>query len=208
MDSSREVGGDYFDYFPLDSRNIGFAIADVAGKGIPAALQMTTLRATFRTEATRHQAPNRVVGCLNQTIDSLKAGQFICFFYGTFSRTNRLLRYCNAGMNPPVLFRKSKGHVEPLKRGGPVLGVRHDHHFRIGTLKLEPGDLLMLYTDGLTEQTNQEGEFFDLERLIATVKVNIETPIDQLRETIFSTVSQFGGLTPSDDRTVMLLKFS
>ncbi len=207
MESCREVGGDYYDYFPFDSQSVGMAIADVAGKGIPAALLMTSLRVTFRAEAVRSPFPEQVVTYLNRAVEGMvTSGQFISFFYGIYHLGDRRLRYCNAGMNPPLLFRSRRNYLERLKKGGPVLGVSHNYKFRAGTLRLEEGDLLMLYTDGLTEEINAEGEFFDLNRLIATVRVNFESPIEQLRETIFATVSDFGGRERSDDRTVILLK--
>ena len=207
MDSCREVGGDYFDYFALNHQTIGFAIADVAGKGIPAALLMTSLRVTFRSEAAHSRHPEQVVRRLNHAVDNMTTGgQFVSFFYGIYSLNDRCLNYCNAGMNPPLLFRRRRQFLESLKKGGPVLGVSRDHRFRAGTLRLDEGDLLLLYTDGLTEEVNAEGEFFDVDRLIATVQVNIESPIEQLRETIFSTVSDFGGPERSDDRTIILLQ--
>ena len=207
MDSCREVGGDYFDYFPYDSQSVGIAIADVAGKGIPAALLMTSLRVTFRSEAARSHYPEQVVKQLNRSVTAmLTGGQFISFFYGIYNLADRCLRYCNAGMNPPLLFHARRDYFEYLKKGGPVLGVAIDHTFRAGTVRLEEGDLLVLYTDGVTEEMNTEGEFFDLDRLIATVKVNFNSRIEQLRETIFSTVSDFGGRDQSDDRTVILFK--
>jgi len=209
MESCREVGGDYFDYFPLDHQSIGFAIADVAGKGIPAALLMTSLRVTFRSEAVRNRRPEEVVSQLNHAVDDLTAsGQFISFFYGVLSIGERQLSYCNSGMNPPLLFRRKRQFLETLKKGGPVLGVSPDHRFRSGTLGLEEGDLLLLYTDGLTEERNQEGEFFELDRLVAVVKANLEASIEEIRETIFAAVSDFGGPNRSDDRTVMLLKIN
>jgi sigma-B regulation protein RsbU (phosphoserine phosphatase) len=207
MDSCREVGGDYFDYFPYDSQSVGIAIADVAGKGIPAALLMTSLRVTFRSEAARSSFPEQVVNQLNRAVEGMvTSGQFISFFYGIYNLADRCLRYCNAGMNPPLLFHARRDYFETLKKGGPVLGVAPGHRFRAGTIRLEEGDLLVLYTDGVTEEVNTEGDFFDLDRLIATVRVNIHSHIEQLRETIFSTVSDFGGQEQSDDRTVILFK--
>lgn len=207
MDSCHEVGGDYFDYFPLDSETIGFAIADVSGKGIPAALLMTTLRVALHGEAIRYRSPEQVVSRLNHALSNLTSeSQFICFFYGTYSIGDRRLRFCNAGMDPPILFRHGRPYRETLSKGGPVLGVNREHRYRCGTLTLNEGDLMLCFTDGLTEQTNENGEFFDSERLIDTIEAGLAQPIEQLRETIFAAVSQFGGLERSDDRTVMILR--
>ncbi|MFH1841723.1 MAG: GAF domain-containing SpoIIE family protein phosphatase, partial [bacterium] len=209
MDSCHEVGGDYFDYFPLDSQTVGFAIADVSGKGIPAALMMTTLRIAFHGEAVRFRSPERVVNQLNQTVSKLMAeGQFICFFYGIYSLRDGSLRYCNAGMDPPILFRQHQEFLETLNKGGPVLGVNPDYRYRCGMLTLRENDLILGYTDGLTEQTDEAGEFFDVERLVATVKRHWDLPLEELRESIFTTVSEFAGPQRVDDRTVMLLKIN
>ncbi len=207
MDSCREVGGDYFDYFPVDSHMLAIAIADVAGKGIPAALLMSTLRVAFHAEAVRLREPARVMARLNRSFSSLTtAGQFVCFFYGLYDLQEHTLRYCNAGMNPPLLFRKGRTYLETLGKGGPVLGVNPDQHYRSGTLILRDSDLLLGFSDGVIEQTNEEGQFFDEERLVATVRDWQDRPLEELREAIFRAVSDFGGAGQSDDRTVVLLQ--
>jgi sigma-B regulation protein RsbU (phosphoserine phosphatase) len=207
MQSCREVGGDYFDYFPLDDQTIGFAIADVAGKGIPAALLMSTLRVTFHGEALRSRDPHKVAAQLNQAFcDLVSKGQFISFFYGTYAIGDRCLRYSNAGMEPPILFRRRQGYLESLRKGGPVLGINPDQRYRCGTLKLEAGDHLVCFSDGLTEQTNETGDFFDARRVIETARDNLDLPLEELRETILTAVKDFGGPEQSDDRTIMLLK--
>ncbi len=206
---SRHVGGDYFDYFPLDSQTLGFCIADVAGKGIPAALMMTTLRVAFRAEAIRGREPERVITQMNHEVLILTdPGQFVCFFYGTFDCRSGQLNYCNAGMDPPVLFRKRRSYVEKLKKGGPVLGVSPEHRYRRGTLSLEAEDLLLAYTDGMTDQTDSEGNFFDLDRLIDALRANKNRPFATIPDRILTTVEQFGGALDSDDKTVMVLQFS
>jgi sigma-B regulation protein RsbU (phosphoserine phosphatase) len=116
------------------------------------------------------------------------------------------LQYCNAGMNPPLLFRAGAPRTCELRRGGPVLGAAAGRVYRRGTLRLRPGDLLLAFTDGLTDETNEAGEFFDLERLIHAVQDNLHRPLEGLREQIFTTVSAFGGVERGDDRTLMLLQ--
>jgi sigma-B regulation protein RsbU (phosphoserine phosphatase) len=207
MESCREVGGDYFDHFALDSGMVALAVGDVSGKGIPAALLMTTLRTTFRSEAVRFRQPAEVMGAVNQAIAKVLApGQFISFFYGVYAVPQRSLTFCNAGMNPPVVFRAGRDYVEYLRKGGPPLGIDPSRPYRSGTLLLEPGDLVLLYTDGLTEEVNDRGEFFDLDRLVETVRIHRRQPIEDLRATIFTTVNAFGGPERSDDRTVMLMQ--
>ena len=201
------VGGDYFDFFRLDDFRVGFAIADVAGKGIPAALQMASLRVAFRREAEAGLAPDRVVIRLNDYLaPQARPGQFVCFFYGIWDAQSQLLAYSNAGMDQPVLFRPGSEFRQFLKVGGPVLGVTPDFPYRQGTLALHEGDRLLLYTDGITEEADEQGEFFDSERLVGLALANLDQHPVGLLETIFSTVNDFGGPEKSDDRTAMILE--
>ncbi len=209
MESCREVGGDYFDYFPLDGETVGFAIADAAGKGIPAALVMTTLRVAFRSIAARVREPEKVVEKLNGTICGLATvGHFISFFYGVLHIPTRTLRYCNAGMNRPLLLRRDRDYIEPLKRGGLVLGIKEGQNYAWGSLVLKPGDRLVLYTDGLTEETDESGEFFGEERLEDLARRHAGGRLEDLRAAIFAGVERFGGREQSDDRTLMLLQIN
>jgi serine phosphatase RsbU (regulator of sigma subunit) len=208
-ESCRLVGGDYFDYFMTGDGNLGFAIADVAGKGVPAALQMTSLRAAFRNLVESGDSPAQVVGRLNRSMDATTvSGQFVCFFFGIWDQSSGLLTYCNAGMDPPVLFRSETRFQQKLKKGGPVLGVNPEFAYREGNLALRPGDQIFLYTDGLTEETNREGEFFDVGRLLDLVTDNLEFGPLQLLRNIFSQVNAFGGPEKSDDKTAILLEIN
>lgn len=208
-DPCREVGGDYFDYFAgEDNRWLGFCIADVAGKGIPAALLMTTVRVTFRELALPGSAPEQVIAELDRRLGELLApDRFISFFYGILDVPRRLLTYCNAGLEPPLLYRRDR-LATTLRRGGTVLGIGADVPYRRGTLSLQEGDLLIGYTDGITEQTRCDGrEFFEVARLQAVVAGSLRLTAEELCEQIFSSVNAFGGDAVSDDRTVIILKY-
>jgi sigma-B regulation protein RsbU (phosphoserine phosphatase) len=203
----RMVGGDYFDYFRMEDGSLGFAIADVSGKGIPAALMMTSLVATFRREAKAGSDPREVMERLNPVVASLvSTGSFICLFFGIWSPRTGIINYCNAGMDPPVLFRPRAFFRQTLKRGGPVLGVEPDGRYREGSLALEPGDRLFLFTDGLTEEQNPLGDFFDSERLFDLVEANMDSSPVRLIDKIFSAVNAFGGDERSDDKTAIILE--
>ena len=203
----RMVGGDYFDYFQLEDGTLGFAIADVSGKGIPAALMMTSLVVTFRRETKAGVGPKAVMDRLSPVVASLvSAGNFICLFFGIWNPATGVLHYCNAGMDPPVLFRPRTFYLQKLKKGGPVLGVDTGHPYREGALALEPGDRLFLFTDGLTEEQNPLGDFFDSGRLLDLVANNIESSPLHLIDKIFSAVNAFGGEEKSDDKTAIILE--
>jgi phosphoserine phosphatase RsbU/P len=207
MSPCRQVGGDYFDYFLLGDDCLGVCIADVSGKGIPAALLMTTVRVAFRAEALPGRPVEAVVMALNLHLrEVLSDAQFVSFFYGVVDPQANQLAYCNAGMDPPLLFHRN-GHREVLRKGGPVLGVVPDHPYRRGTVTLAGGDLLLAYTDGITDQTEPStGEFFDLERLELLARRGRDLLPTDLCERIFSAVEAFGGTEASDDKTVMVLK--
>ena len=207
-DPCRQVGGDYYDYFHLlPGRSVGFCIADVAGKGIPAALLMTTLRVTFRELARPGVSPEVVITELDRRVgEVLGNGRFVCFFYGVLDLQEMLLTYCNAGMEPPLLFH-ADGRREALRRGGPVLGIRAGIPYRRGTVRLERDDLLLGYTDGITEQTSPDGEeFFEVERLQVMVAGARSQAPETIGSHVFDRVGQFGGDEATDDRTVIILK--
>jgi sigma-B regulation protein RsbU (phosphoserine phosphatase) len=203
----RMVGGDYFDYFLLEDGSLGFAIADVSGKGIPAALMMTSLVVAFRREAKAGSPPRSVMNRLNPIVASLvSSGNFICLFFAIWNPASGIIHYCNAGLDPPVLFRQRVLYRQKLKKGGPVLGVQTERTYREGALALEPGDRLFLFTDGLTEEQNPLGDFFDLGRLLDLVSANLEYSPLVLIEKIFAAVNAFGGEERSDDKTAIVLE--
>ncbi len=205
----RTVGGDYFDYFAVENGGVALAIGDVSGKGIPAALMMSSLRVAFRLAAEAAASPRDVVARMNPVVASLVGpSNFICFFYAVWSPTEGLLRYCNAGMDPPVVLRPGASHRQYLRKGGPVLGVEPEFAYREGAISLAPGDRIFLYTDGLTEQRDPQGRFFDAERLIELVEQDATRPPEAILEHVFATVNAFGHQHRSDDQTAMLMQIN
>lgn len=205
-EASRRVGGDFFDYFLREDGSLVLAIADVAGKGIPAALLMTSLCTGFRREAEARLRPAAVADRLNAALGAhIAPGRFVCFFCAVWEPVSGLLRYCNAGMDPPVLFRKDQDWHDHLRKGGPVLGAVMDHTYREGALTLQAGDRLFLRTDGLADQRNEEGEFYDEERLMAAVAAGATAEPSDLLDAIFTEVRHFGRGGEGDDMTAMLL---
>jgi len=203
MVSSFEVGGDTFDYFAIDDHRIALAIGDVAGKGIPAAMLMSSLQAIFRNLAVRDGlAP----ADLNNELNAYLAGNanpehFATFFYGVIDLHNNRFKFSNAGHCPALLIKA--GYVDRLGQGGMILGVRGAEVYREGTVILDPGDLLVLYTDGVTEQKSAGGEEYGEERLIDFLVANRNLPIRELHSALFQDVLAFGDGEQQDDITVV-----
>jgi len=163
---ARTVGGDYFDVIRLDKNRLGLCIADVAGKGLTAALLMANLQAAFRAFATPDASPSIVCAKLNEFMcNNVAPGKFITFFYGVLDGDLRTFRYENAGHCPALLL-KASGASEFLPGSGAVLGVIPGWSFRDFDVQLAPGDRLLLYTDGVTEAQSPQSEEFGAARLL------------------------------------------
>lgn len=204
MVSSTEVGGDYYDYFALDDERIVIAIGDVSGKGIPAAMLMASLQAVFKNRAIKGGlAPAALNQELNDYLmDHAKPGQFATFFCGVVDLARSTLTFSNAGQCPALLSRN--GFIDRLGNGGMVLGASRLHRFDEGTVAFQPGELLFLYTDGVTEQSNASGEEFGEERLIQFIQANRNLPPDQMQNALLATITAFGGGRRDDDLTSVI----
>jgi serine phosphatase RsbU (regulator of sigma subunit) len=201
------MGGDFYDFIELPDERIGLVVADVAGKGVPAAFFMAVARTNLREFAVQHADPG---SCLVHTNNVLCAQNpldlFVTVFYCIFDATTGLLCYANGGHNPPYL-RRADGLVEPLSgAGGLVLGVMPGVEFPNHTVQLRPGDRLVLYTDGVTEAFNRADEAYGVERLIAEVRQYGDGAAAALVERICRSVTTFAGVAPqSDDITLTVL---
>jgi serine phosphatase RsbU (regulator of sigma subunit) len=205
--SSTEVGGDYYDFVPIVENQIGIAIADVAGHGVPAALIMASYRASLLAEIRNNYAIRTIMKKVNNLIcESVKRGEFVTAVYGVLDTRNRVFTFANAGHNPPLLLRKS-GKVEPLREGGLTLGILPDRDYEERPIYIDSGDILILYTDGITEAANAKDELFGTERLIALVKEHRNLPARQMRQRIMEAVLSYRSVdSPHDDLTLMLVK--
>jgi sigma-B regulation protein RsbU (phosphoserine phosphatase) len=206
MVSSFEVGGDYFDYFEVDDDHIGVAIGDVSGKGIPAAMLMSSLQAVFKNLATKARlSPAEINRELNQHLfDHAKEGQFATFFYGVFELSTSRFTFSNAGHCPALLIRN--GYADRLAEGGLVLGVQRDQGYREGVVRIERDNLTVLYTDGVTEQKNAAGDEYGEERLVAFLGANRNLPLDDLQVALLEDVVGFGGGNQDDDITIVIAR--
>lgn len=204
---SEMVGGDYFDYIPLTERDLGIVISDVAGKGVPAAFIMASLRAALRIEAFSHYAISTILSRVNDFLaQSTKPEIFVTAFYGVLDTQTGVLTYANAGHNPPVLLR-SKGEQELLSGGGMLLGAFPGALYHEQRATLQSGDILLLYTDGATEAENSQGEQFGLERLQSvTRQFALQGSREMIRE-ILKAIRQFCEDTGlQDDVTLMVIQ--
>jgi len=204
----REIGGDYYDFIhrKRDSHLI-VAVGDVSGKGTGAALLMSSLHAAVRAQSQTGQKISEVMGEINQYIfENSPSNKFLTLFYGELDPLSGELSYSNGGHNAPMLVRQS-GTVERLDTGGLPIGMMQGVLYQEASVSLEPGDVLVIYSDGITESINERDEEFDEERLIEVVKRNVERSASGIRDRIDEALSKFVGTTaPVDDMTLMIIK--
>lgn len=212
---AKEVGGDFFDVIPLEvmplsSSRTGIMIADVSGKGVPAALFMALSRIVVRVTATWFKKPAEVISFANPIIaENSKTGMFVTLFYGVIDKETHTLTYVNAGHNPPLVLRKKTGEIEELELTGMAVGAMGDAEYTQAEVPLAPGDVMVLYTDGITEAVNDREEMFDLPRLIEAIRNNSSSSSKEIADEIIRSVFSFSGTQPQfDDITLMVVKTS
>jgi sigma-B regulation protein RsbU (phosphoserine phosphatase) len=201
------VGGDFYDYIPLTADMFDLAIADASGHGLPAALQVRDIYMGLRMGLSRDFKISRTVERLNLIINRSKlASKFVSLFVAELE-TNGNLIYVNAGHVPPFILHANDG-IELLREGGMVLGPSPDMTYARGFAHLEPGDMLVLYTDGITEcHHHADGEEFGLQRLQRLVKRLAARPAVEIVQAIFNAASSYAGTsTPEDDQTVVIVR--
>jgi sigma-B regulation protein RsbU (phosphoserine phosphatase) len=202
---ARVVGGDYYDVLAFGEDTLGLCIADVAGKGMPAALLMSNLQAAVRGLASPTMSPEILCERLNTMIcRNIASDRFITFFYAQLDGASRQLRYSNAGHNAPIVVHRDGTH-DRLDEGGSVLGIFQTQHFVMGTCTLLPGDRVLLFTDGVAEASLPEGEEFGDARLIQLLRENCDASAEQLQKTILDTVGTFCGGNWHDDATLIAI---
>jgi sigma-B regulation protein RsbU (phosphoserine phosphatase) len=203
--SALTVGGDYFDILPFGEEALGLCIGDVAGKGLPAALLMSNLQAAVRGLASLSLPPDGLCSRLNTLLcRNMTNDRFITFFYGQLDGPTRLFRYTSAGHNPPFLLHRDGTH-QRLREGGGVLGVFPNQKFDLGSVQLAPGDRVILYTDGVTEANNPEGEEFGEVRLLGLLEEHRASSAEDLQKKILNVAAAFSGGHWHDDATLLVL---
>ncbi len=208
MTPAKDVGGDFYDFFRVDENRIGFVIADVSGKGIPAAIFMAVSRTLIRATGIRGGSPSDCLTYSNKLLAAESVNcMFVTVFYGILDLTTGEVSYCNAGHNPPYVLKKN-GEVTPLPMSqDPMVGAIDDIEFHQSTLQLEHGDSLVMFTDGVTEAMNINNEEFGETRLEDTLEDVTMHNCQQMIEAIKSDVAAFvGEAEQSDDITVLALR--
>jgi serine phosphatase RsbU (regulator of sigma subunit) len=203
----RTVGGDYYDYLEYPDGLLGIALGDVSGKAMPAALLMTSLQARVRVLAEASSDVAEIITRLNRhTAANCPSNRFITFFFGIVDPQTGALSYANAGHNPPILVR-SDGRAETLDGGGLVMGLFENCRYDRYDAQLNPGDLLVLYSDGVTEANNVAGEEFGEDRLLETIRLNRHRNAGELMMAINGALTTFtAGAATADDVTLLILK--
>jgi sigma-B regulation protein RsbU (phosphoserine phosphatase) len=207
MEPAKEVGGDFYDFCLIGGRNLYFAIGDVSGKGVPAALFMMITKTLLKNEALRGSSPDQILSDVNHIIaPDNNTVMFATVFCGLLDTKSGQLNFANAGHNPPLLRRKGQRAEVLSVEKGFVLGPFEDSKFKQQTIKLNPGDSLFLYTDGVTEAMNRDKKLFSEDRLLKLVAELQGHKMNDIAETVRKEVHAFAGDEPqSDDITVMAL---
>jgi sigma-B regulation protein RsbU (phosphoserine phosphatase) len=207
LDFWHEVGGDYYDFIPLGNDRWAIAIADVVGKGIPAALLVAALRASLYSLAGQDLALRALFSRANRFFHEAAGsqGKFVTLFYAVVDLKARRLIYVNAGHVPPVLLR-ANGEVEFLQEGGLPLGPFEAPRYFEEFARLQSGDLIALYTDGITEAMDERDEQFDIDRLVDGLRRAHSRPAAEICQWLIREVKDFSGSQPADDMTLLIMK--
>jgi serine phosphatase RsbU (regulator of sigma subunit) len=206
-ESAREVGGDYYDHFLMADGRLALAVADVSGKGVPAALLMSAVRAALITQSVEAESPADVLTRIHRLVHrSVEPGRFVTAVLAFLDPDSGRLEYCNAGHNPPMLI-AGDGSLERLERGGLVLGIAEDARYETGECTVPPEGLVALFSDGIPEAQSPAGELWDEGPLVALLRGSAGVPLVTLAERVLGGVRAFeAGRPASDDVTLLLVR--
>ena len=205
---ARMVSGDFYDFIPFSDTHLGIVIADVSGKGIPGAILMASTRASLRAYLEEPHFVKEAMSRLNRVLfRETQSDQFVTLFYGMLDTQDKTFTYTNAGHNPPILFRNSEKIL--LNKGGLILGAFPEVSYEEEVISLLEGDLLLFYTDGITESQNDQDEYFGVEGISRIVENNRSKSSGEIMDAILDEVSNFNaGSSMNDDTTIMVLNYS
>ncbi|PWT94286.1 MAG: hypothetical protein C5B55_02945 [Blastocatellia bacterium] len=202
-----EIGGDYYDFIQREDGRLVIALGDVSGKGTAAALLMSSLHAAVHAQSGSHDSLVATISAVNRYLaENIPANRFVTLFYAELDPQSGALAFLNAGHNPPLIVH-SAGTVEQLASGGLPLGIKPDADYREGRTMLQPGDVLVIYSDGVTEAVSPSGEEFGPTRLYEVVSRNIDASAAGIRDRIESSLTKFSqGTSAADDITLVIVK--
>jgi sigma-B regulation protein RsbU (phosphoserine phosphatase) len=206
--SCYQVGGDYYDFIPLEGGRLAVVIADVSGKGTPASIMMASVHASLQAMAGT-APPARLLGRLNRFLyENTQMSRYVTLFYGELDPGRRALAYVNAGHIPPFVLRRAGGGCERLKRGGPVIGLLEEIELEAGEVTFAAGDLMAVVTDGVTEAASPGDEEFGDARVVAALAGAPERADaeDALRALVSAVDAWTGAAGCTDDLTVLTLR--
>ncbi|HEX5965349.1 MAG TPA: SpoIIE family protein phosphatase [Pyrinomonadaceae bacterium] len=202
-----EIGGDYYDFIEREDGRLVIALGDVSGKGTAAALLMSSLHAAIHAQSASHDSLVATISAVNRYLaDNIPANRFVTLFYAELDPESGSMAFLNAGHNPPLIVHAA-GTVEQLASGGLPLGIKPDAEYREGRTQLQPGDVLVIYSDGVTEAVSPTGEEFGPTRLYEVVSRNVEASAAGIRDRIESSLTKFAqGTSAADDITLVIVK--
>jgi len=207
MRPARGVGGDYYDYYPVDAHTSQIIIADVSGKGVPAALLMSATAAALRLEANHDRNMLEQVERLNAEIGAVSDPErYVTLLLAEIDTRKLVIQYVNCGHNPALLFRPNAGTLTRLNSSCPPIGLSPEEMCELASVDLLAGDVLVFYTDGVTEAENRLGEEFGMERLSATVRRGSSLSAEDLMRDIHNAAADFCGDDFNDDVTILVVK--
>jgi sigma-B regulation protein RsbU (phosphoserine phosphatase) len=204
---ARAVGGDYYDFLDLGAGRIGLVLADVSGKGFPAALLMASLQASLRSRLVLglHELPRTLAAANELLYRSSETNRFATLFLGIYDEAAGTLRYANCGHNPPVVLRRD-GSLERLAPTAPVVGLFDDWQCSTSEIRLASGDLLVLFSDGITEAFDDAGQEFGEARLVELLRAHRQRRAGDLVDAVLAEVRRFSGTTQEDDQTLVVAR--
>jgi serine phosphatase RsbU (regulator of sigma subunit) len=205
---ARAVGGDYYDFLDLGPGMLGLVLADISGKGLYAALLMANLQASLRSLSARlatEDLPSLLAGVDRSFSESTALNHFATLFVGLYDDATGRLRYVNCGHLPPVVMR-GNGEIERLDVSAGAIGFLDEWRGEMREVALAPDDIVVLFTDGVTEALNEQGEEFGEARLLATLATHRQLPLPEFLDRVMADVRAFGGREQSDDCTLVLVR--
>lgn len=210
MDAAREVGGDFYDYFMLNDEELCFCVADVSGKGVGAALFMAMTKLLIKSRASDDKMPAKILTRVNADLaKDNPTCMFVTVFLATINLRTGQVTYTNAGHNPPMIKRASGDVDEVPDAHGPVLGAMEGMEYGESSINLGPGDVLLVFTDGVTEAMNKEGSLYSDARLLQTIQNISEISADSILKTVCRSVDDFAlGAEQADDITMITLQYT